>query len=594
MMPRREDHVPPEGIPEIELPPPPASAPPQPRATEPRGRPKSPPSGAGRWTWLLILLLGGVGGYLGGAGSRGLPFGLTAETGGETQSAPASRVGDTDAAAVTGGSAGPLEASSVDGARLPVRMDYLLGDGQAALAGTALPGPFGVQVVDANGQPVEGAEVRFQVVTGGGIAAPALARTDALGRATASWQLGPGPGFHRLTATSVDVGTVVTFTATARSTDGPSEVFGSGDPPSRDPEPGASPVTDTAPDRPLPSARPEAVSVVPRDLVVGGSTVCKLTDGGVTCRGANDRGQRIADAARGTRALATGLFHACALDTAGNASCWGANDAGQLGNGTRADQHQSTPVSTDLRFTTLSAGIAHTCGLTGAGRLACWGENLWGQLGDGSREDRMTPVFASTPALTTLESGWSHTCALTTSGAVYCWGLNRDGQVGDGTRLDRLSPQQVATSARSLAAGSAHTCALTANNVLCWGDNRFGQLGDGTTESRLSPTPVSGLPDRGVALVAGAAHTCALLAGGVAYCWGQNLHGQLGNGSTVHATTPVAVAGGITFARLSAGGGVTCGVSTGGVEYCWGLNQSGQLGDGSRTDRAAPARVVGG
>ncbi len=69
------------------------------------------------------------------------------------------------------------------------------------------------------------------------------------------------------------------------------------------------------------------------------------------------------------------------------------------------------------------------------------------------------------------------------------------------------------------------------------------------------------------------------------------MHGQLGNGSTSNATTPMPVAGGITFTRLSAGGAVTCGVSTAGVEYCWGLNQSGQLGEGSRTDRAAPARV---
>lgn len=539
------------------------------------------------------MILGAAGGYLGGMGSRGLPFGLTAEPGGDSGSPPSAGAGAADTATVGGASPSPAEPGVVGASGVPARMDYLQGDGQAAEAGATLPGRFGVQVVDAAGQPVQGAEVRFQVVAGGGLTTPALAVTDSLGRATASWQLGPGAGFHRLTATSPDLETVVTFTAMARSTEVAAEALQPDPPPSRDMQSQAPPVTETVYDPPPSTARPvpARVSVVPRDRVVGGSTVCMLAGGGVTCRGADDRGQRLEDGAYGTRALTAGLFHACALDASGMASCWGANEAGQLGDGTRSDRDQATPVATDLRFSALSAGIAHTCGLTGDGQLACWGQNIGGQLGDGSRNDRTTPVLTSTPSLRTLESGWSHTCAITASGTVYCWGLNRDGQIGDGTRVDRLSPRRVPASAEALAAGSSHTCALSAGTVLCWGDNRFGQLGDGTTESRPSPTPVTGLPGRATELVSGAAHACALLADGTVYCWGQNLHGQLGNGSTVNATTPVAVAGSITFARLSAGGAVTCGVSIEGLEYCWGLNQSGQLGDGSRTNRAAPARV---
>jgi hypothetical protein len=577
-------------IPEIELPPIPASGHRGRRTPKrPPERSKAPSSGPGPWTWIVILLLGAAGGYLGGLGSRALPFGLTGSTQGLSSSPAPATAGGADSLGVE--SSASTEPGVVGGVGVATRMDYLQGDGQAAEAGTTLPGPFGVQVVDANGQPVDGVEVRFQVVAGGGLATPALARTDSSGRATASWQLGPGPGFHRLTATSPDIETVVTFTAMARSTDGASETLDPEDLPIREVPPPLPPATETVVDAPPPPARAEFVSVVPRDMVVGGSTVCRVSGGGVTCRGANDRGQRIENAANGTRALTAGLFHACALDAAGNASCWGANEAGQLGDGTRSDRNQSTPVSTDLRFSTLSAGIAHTCGLTGGGQLACWGQNIWGQLGDGSREDRSIPVLASTPSFSRLESGWNHTCAMTAAGAVYCWGLNREGQVGDGTRLDRLSPQRVATSAEALSAGSSHTCALSSGTVLCWGDNRFGQLGDGTTESRSGPTPVSGLPGRATALVSGAAHTCALIADGTAHCWGQNLHGQLGNGSTANATTPMAVAGGLSFTRLSAGGAVTCGVSTAGAEYCWGLNQSGQLGEGSRTDRAAPARV---
>jgi alpha-tubulin suppressor-like RCC1 family protein len=192
-----------------------------------------------------------------------------------------------------------------------------------------------------------------------------------------------------------------------------------------------------------------------------------------------------------------------------------------------------------------------------------------------------------------LVAGWSHTCGLAADGAAFCWGLNREGQVGDGSKLDRLTPQPIATSIGALAAGSSHTCAIAAGAVTCWGDNRSGQLGDGTTQARPYPTPVVDLPGTPTALVAGAAHTCALLSDGTAHCWGQGLHGQLGNGSTANAVTPTPVSGEFAFERMSAGGAVTCGRVASGAEYCWGLNQSGQLGDGTVTNRSVPTPVGG-
>ena len=89
-------------------------------------------------------------------------------------------------------------------------------------------------------------------------------------------------------------------------------------------------------------------------------------------------------------------------------------------------------------------------------------------------------------------------------------------------------------------------------------------------------------------------HTCALVQGGLTFCWGQNLSGQLGVGTTQNRSTPTAVAGSVRFTRVEAGGALTCGFATDGFEYCWGLNQSGQIGDGSRTNRSSPVRVTGG
>jgi alpha-tubulin suppressor-like RCC1 family protein len=78
---------------------------------------------------------------------------------------------------------------------------------------------------------------------------------------------------------------------------------------------------------------------------------------------------------------------------------------------------------------------------------------------------------------------------------------------------------------------------------------------------------------------------------GAAYCWGQNLRGQLGDGTTESRATPVRVSGEQRFRTLEAGGAITCGNGTDGNEYCWGHNQNGQLGDGTRVDQSVPTRV---
>ncbi len=145
----------------------------------------------------------------------------------------------------------------------------------------------------------------------------------------------------------------------------------------------------------------------------------------------------------------------------------------------------------------------------------------------------------------------------------------------------------------SISTGNAVTCALTPTGVAyCWGANSEGQLGDGTTEYRSTPTPVAG----GLAftsLATGGSHTCAVDSAGAAYCWGYNASGQLGDGSTTNRTSPTAVSGGLVFLNVAPGMHHSCGVATNGVAYCWGSNAHGQLGDGTTTDRLTPTPVGG-
>lgn len=76
-------------------------------------------------------------------------------------------------------------------------------------------------------------------------------------------------------------------------------------------------------------------------------------------------------------------------------------------------------------------------------------------------------------------------------------------------------------------------------------------------------------------------HSCGIITSGAAYCWGDNVYGQLGNGRNTRSLAPEPLAGALTFKALAAGLYHTCGLTIGGIAYCWGRNDWGQLGNGT-------------
>ena len=168
----------------------------------------------------------------------------------------------------------------------------------------------------------------------------------------------------------------------------------------------------------------------------------------------------------------------------------------------------------------MAAGSHHTCALLAAGTLKCWGNNDFGQIGDGTKTTRPSPVTVKSAAgsstalsgVRAVAAGEFHTCALLAAGTMKCWGLNSassdpfglwssGGQLGDGTKTNRSTPVTVNGSHRHHCClvqchanrhGGLHTCALLVTGTMkCWGDNTtFGQIGDGTVSARLAPVSV--------------------------------------------------------------------------------------------------------
>jgi hypothetical protein len=196
----------------------------------------------------------------------------------------------------------------------------------------------------------------------------------------------------------------------------------------------------------------------------------------------------------------------------------------------------------------IAVGAGHTCALTSGGGTSaslstgvkCWGANAAGQLGDGATITSAIPITVSGLAsgVATVVAGASHTCAALVAaqgGAGKCWGYNFFGQLGDGTTISRAAPVTVnglTSGVAAVAAGANHSCALlSSGGIKCWGYNAAGQLGDGTTINRLTAVDVIGFgistfyisgrvmdgggrPLAGVTIAAGASYLTTTDAGG--------------------------------------------------------------------------------
>ena len=303
-----------------------------------------------------------------------------------------------------------------------------------------------------------------------------------------------------------------------------------------------------------------------------------------------------------------------ALREDGTVKAWGANDEGQLGNGTTTNSDVPVAVSGLSEVTAIAAGGKHSLALLKNGTVMAWGDNSEGQLGNGTTVGSHVPVAVKElSSVVAIATGAEFSLAVLSSGKVMAWGSGR--ALGDGSETSSDVPVTVCAvgtkglcptgpyleGVKAVSGGAQQSLALlSSGKVVAWGDNFYGELGNGSVTNSKVPVEVSKLS--GVTAISaggrgangGQPFSVALLENGEVMAWGDNGTGALGDGTSTGpemcggepaiepcSKTPVAVSELKGVTAIAAHGAHSLALLAGGTVKAWGSNEFGMLGDGT-------------
>jgi alpha-tubulin suppressor-like RCC1 family protein len=314
------------------------------------------------------------------------------------------------------------------------------------------------------------------------------------------------------------------------------------------------------------------------------------------------------DTPAGVTQVAAGWDFGLALTSAGTVWAWGAGNAGQLGNGSTVSSAEPEQVPNLTGVTQIAAGAYFSLALTSDGSVWAWGEGDLGELGDNSTAGSDMPVrIAGLTGITQISAGTDFGLARRSDGTVWAWGLNSSGELGNATTTTSDVPVQVSglSQVTQIAAGGNFAMAARTQgfvtmltSVWTWGSNQFGALGDGETEAyRSTPGQVSGISVPSISqIAAGAEYSMVLGSDGSVWAWGADYDGQLGNAATYAAQTrPVETIGMASgITHIAAGVNHVLALRSDGTVLAWGNDQTGEIGNGTTSSDPVLPTVVTG
>lgn len=350
--------------------------------------------------------------------------------------------------------------------------------------------------------------------------------------------------------------------------------------------------------------------------------------------GGDDGHARAASSLDVPAELAIAGDHGCGLMATGRLYCWGANDTGQVGDGTRERRPMPVEIANAPYVEQVVVGVGYSCARVTSGRVVCWGRNDHGQLGLRGHEDQLVPTTVpSIENAKQIVTDQGRTCALVEGGRVACWGAGLSERAGEPVWMAAMvGAEQLVSSRAGLICGVA-----VQGGAACVGDDEHGQLGVGRTLQRLKPARIEGI-EKATGLWASARNVCAVDEQRQLWCWGSNHWGAFRDAPNIQPK-PVRIGQGVVDVAMGnrglytvaedeqgqravrAGGtllfdhgsgladdlfypqtvtaltgamqivaGVRhgCGRMADGSLACWGDNTYGQLGDGSARFQRKP------